>query len=263
MKRACIIGYPVAHSLSPKLHRYWLNHYGIAGDYTAIEARPEALEDTLKKLVAENYAGCNLTLPHKELVLPLLDSIDDTTRQIGAANTIIIKGGKLHGMNTDAYGFMQDVKTPSTNKAVVLGAGGAARAICWALKKKDFKELVILNRSKDKAQALASAYSGKAEDWQERSRMLEGADILVNSTSLGMKNQPELDVDLTLLPVKSIVCDIVYSPLETSLLKAAKARGHETLDGLSMLMHQAVPAFDAWFGVRPKVTEALRRELIA
>lgn len=263
MKRACIIGYPVSHSLSPKLHRYWLKEHGIAGDYTAVEAKPEALEATLKKLIAENYIGCNLTLPHKELVLPMLDSMDEVVREIGAANTIVIKNGKLHGMNTDAYGFMQGASTAQKKKAVVLGAGGAARAICWALQSDGFKELVISNRSQEKAQHLASLYQGKVVDWEKRSEALAGAGLLVNTTSLGMKNQPALEIDLSSLPKSALVYDIVYAPLETSLLAAARDRGNKVIDGLSMLMHQAAPAFEAWFGVRPQVTEALRRELLA
>lgn len=268
-RKACVIGWPVAHSLSPRLHNYWLKKYRIPGSYEAWEIKPENLAKAMNELRGKHFSGCNLTLPHKELVLSLLDSMDDTADSIGAANTIIIKpDGLLHGINTDAYGFIENIRSHASiihkQKAVVLGAGGAARAIVKALMQEGFRNITLSNRTEKKSIALARHFAGPciSEPWQRREYSLENADLLVNTTSLGMKGNEPLSIDLSRLPIHAIVCDIVYSPLETDLLNAARARGNPAVDGLGMLIYQAVPAFEAWFGVRPEVTKETREALL-
>lgn len=268
-KKACVIGWPVAHSLSPRLHNYWLSLYRINGSYDAREIRPEALNQALSQLEAEGYSGCNLTLPHKELVMGLLDEADATARQIGAANTLIFKNKKRIGLNTDAYGFAQSLREQTgaikASKAVVLGAGGAARAVCAALKQEGVQQIIICNRSSEKAQALAAHFGAGflATPWEQRETALSGCDLLVNATSLGMQQKEPLALDLAGLPLSAVVCDIVYRPLNTPLLLAARKRGNRVADGLGMLIWQAVPAFEAWFGVRPEVNPTVREYLLA
>lgn len=267
-KIAGVIGWPVEHSLSPRLHHYWLERMGIDGSYVPLAVRPEDLADTIKALSKMGFAGVNLTIPHKEAVIPLLDEIDETARIIGAVNTIIVtKEGKLKGTNTDAYGFMENIRQKAVisnkGKAVVLGAGGAAKAVVKALADEGFAQIVVVNRTLKKAQKIASLFTAavSAAPWEERSSQLAGADLLVNTTSLGLNGKESLEIDLTALPAKAIVNDIVYVPLETELLQWAKARGNVTVDGLGMLIYQAVPAFEAWFGRKPQVTDELRRHL--
>jgi shikimate dehydrogenase len=262
---AAVIGWPVSHSLSPALHNYWLAEHHLPGNYVALPIEPEHLREMLPTLPMLGLKGVNLTLPHKERVLPLLASADDTARAIGAANTLIFNAdGSIHGTNTDAYGFMENIRPHLTGKgkAVMLGAGGAGRAVAYALREEGF-DVTIINRSLEKAQNLADAFGLTAQPWEWRGRALAGADLLVNATSLGMKGQGELDLDLAALPSHALVTDIVYSPLVTPLLVAALARGNPVVDGLGMLLHQAVPAFEAWFGVRPEVTPALRAHVLA
>lgn len=275
MRKACIIGFPVSHSLSPRLHNYWLKQYGIDGEYDAWEVIPEHLASVLPQLKKKGYIGCNLTLPHKEIVLPLLATLDEEASQIGAANTLVVKpDGTLHGKNTDAYGFMENIRTHTSlakkNRAVVLGAGGAARAVVKALVDEGFGQIVICNRSGEKADNLIRAFTTAGSSnkrlssvsWEERDEALRHADLLVNATSLGMKGKEPLLLDMRALPRQAVVNDIVYSPLETPLLKAARERGNTAIDGLGMLLWQAVPAFEAWFGVRPEVTKELRDSLL-
>jgi len=265
-KIAGVIGWPVSHSLSPRLHGYWLKHYNIEGEYKAVTVLPDELDLFIKSLPDHGWQGCNITLPHKEAVLPLLDSMDEVAKAIGAVNTIVVENGLLRGTNTDAFGFSENIRPHITgkNKAVMLGAGGAAKAICYALEGLGFKEIIAVNRTKEKSDALAAQFvKVKVGEWDKRAELLAGADLLVNTTSLGMTGKEALDIDLALLPKSALVTDIVYTPLMTPLLEAAKARGNPVVDGLGMLLYQAVPGFEAWFGVKPEVTPELREHVLA
>ncbi len=271
--RAGVLGWPVSHSLSPRLHNFWLKKYNINGEYKAYPVEPENLEDFISKMRDDrNFRGVNLTIPHKEKVMGLLDEVDDIAKNIGAVNTIINENGKLRGTNTDAYGFAENIKPfiEDKKKAVVLGAGGAAKAVCFALNELGFEEIIITNRTSARADHLSSAirHPLSVADWKKRSDILQDAYLLVNTTSLGMTGKEKLEIDLSLLPKTALVTDIVYSPLVTPLLAQAQARGNKTVDGLGMLLHQAVPAFEAWFakelnGRRPEVTEALRNHVLS
>ncbi|MDE3016126.1 MAG: shikimate dehydrogenase [Pseudomonadota bacterium] len=268
---AGVIGWPAAHSLSPKLHGYWLRTLGVGGEYVAWPVRPEALESFITTMAGKGFAGCNVTIPHKEAVFNLLRKIgevDDTAIHAGAVNTIIVKtGGILHGTNTDVYGFTENVRPHLTgkNKAVIFGAGGAARAIGRALIDLAFNTIIIANRTLARADAIGQQFGRRLEiaSWQERAALLENSDLLVNATSLGMAGKPPLEIDLSSLPGHALVTDVVYTPLETPLLAEARARGNPAVDGLGMLLHQAAPGFAAWFGVKPEVTDALRRYMLA
>ncbi|HEY8277565.1 MAG TPA: shikimate dehydrogenase [Methyloceanibacter sp.] len=269
MRRACVIGWPIEHSRSPSIHGYWLKHYKIDGSYRAEAVRPEELSVFLKSLAATGYAGANVTLPHKEDALRLADSIDAAARTIGAANTLWLEAGKLHASNTDAYGFITNLQqqAPGWNdkkrSVIVLGAGGAARAVVFGLIGAGACKILLLNRSRDRADALAENFGRKVEvrDWSQRNESLAGGGLLVNATSLGMTGKPRLDLDLAGLPKEAVVADIVYNPLQTELLTAARARGNRIVDGLGMLLYQAVPGFEHWFGVRPEVTPELREQV--
>jgi shikimate dehydrogenase len=271
VKRACVIGWPVEHSCSPPIHRYWLDLYGIEGAYEKEAVSPEEIEAFLRALGARGYSGANVTLPHKETALAMADVADEAAKAIGAANTLWLDDqGRLQASNTDAYGFMTHLseQAPDWNRAqrpvVLLGAGGAARAILHGLIAGGAAKILIANRSQDRAAALAKVFgpSVSVVAWAERGRTLAVCGLLINATSLGMTGKPALDIDLSLLPADAVVADIVYSPLETGLLAAAKARGNLTVDGLGMLLHQAVPGFERWFGVRPEVTPALRAHVV-
>lgn len=269
-KKAAVLGYPVSHSRSPRLHGYWLKHYGIDGSYEAIETPPEKLSETLKSLAQQGFAGCNLTLPHKEEGLKLVDQADAASRVIGAVNTIVMKNGALLGSNTDAYGFMENLRQNggafSRERALVLGAGGAARAIVYALLEEGFESIAITNRTAGRADALAEHFADNRLEtvaWEKREKALQGVSLLVNTTSLGLHGQPPLELSLNGLPREALVTDIVYSPLQTPLLQAALEKGHRTVDGLGMLLYQAVPGFEAWFGKRPQVTLQLREAVLA
>ena len=265
---AGVIGWPVSHSLSPKLHNHWLSQNGIDGAYVALPVEPENLEQVIRSLPGRGWRGCNITIPHKEAVIPFLDSIDAEAKIIGAVNTIVITDGKLHGTNTDAYGFAENVRHIPTarKKAVALGAGGAAKAVWKALADLGFDEICIANRTMSRITG-HEKIEGKSRfdifPWEERSAMLAGASLLVNTTSLGLAGNPPLEIDLSELPKNALVTDIVYKPLETPLLAAAKARGNPTVDGLGMLIYQAIPGFKAWFGVEPKYEEQLKDLLLA
>lgn len=265
-KIAGVIGWPVTHSLSPILHNYWLAQHAIDGAYIPLSVNPDRLQEAMRALPLLGFSGVNLTLPHKELVLPMLDSVDKKATAIGAVNTVIVTSeGKLHGTNTDAEGFLENIRPAlkTTAKAVLLGAGGAAKAVAYALSEAGFKEIVIINRSLNKAEALVASFpNAKASSWENRNTALENTDLLVNATSLGMTGKDPLDIDLSALPVSALVTDIVYAPLITPLLQAAKTRGNPIVDGLGMLLYQAVPGFEAWFGARPQVTEALRAHIL-
>ena len=265
MKKAAVIGFPVKHSLSPRLHGFWLDKYKIAGEYTAIEIPPEGLSDFISTMAEKGFCGVNVTVPHKEKVMELLDGVDDFASTIRAVNTIVIKDdGKLFGKNTDVGGFIRNIIPHITGKkkAVVLGAGGAAKSIVHALRMLNFEQIIITNRTKGRADRLIdNCYltGTRVADWESRHTILQDADLLVNTTSLGMTGKEPLDIDLSLLPTTALVTDIVYNPLITPLLAQAQARGNPIVDGLGMLLHQAVPAFEAWFGVRPIVDDELRK----
>ena len=272
MKAACVIGWPVEHSRSPAIHRFWLKRYGIDGAYEKEAVAPEELARFLGSLMARGYAGANVTLPHKEEALRLAAFADEAARAIGAANTLWLDGeGRLHASNSDAYGFMSNLneEAPQWNEGrrpvLVLGAGGAARAILHGLIAQGASRILIANRTRDRAEALADAFGPTVRviDWKDRNRALGGCGLLVNATSLGMTGKGRLDIDLEALPSNAVVADIVYSPLETELLAAARARGNRVVDGLGMLLHQAVPGFERWFGVRPEVTAELKARVAA
>ena len=266
---AAVLGWPVAHSRSPRLHGHWLARYGIDGAYVPLAVRPEVFARALRALADLGFAGANVTLPHKEAALAAADEVTDRARAIGAANTIVVHDGRLLADNTDGYGFLENLRQnvpdwqPAAGAAVVLGAGGAARAVVHALLEAGAPELRLVNRTQSRAEALARAFPRvRVFGWGDR-RALDGATLLANSTSLGMTGQPPLPLALDGLPVQALVTDLVYSPLETPLLQAARARGNPTVDGLGMLLHQARPGFAAWFGREPEVDEALRRAVLA
>ena len=276
---AAIVGWPVEHSRSPALHGYWLRKYGIEGHYgrLPVEPKPEALKALVDFLKATpNARGCNLTLPHKVDIMPLLDRIHPDAERIGAVNTVIKQAdGSLEGRNSDAFGFIAALKqgapqwAAAAGPVVVLGAGGAARAVVASLIDAGVPELRLINRTQEAAVNLGVAFTPNdgrqimIERWDERSQMLDGATLLVNTTSLGMKGQPPLDLDLARLPATAVVDDIVSVPLETPLLAAARARGNIGIDGLGMLLHQGRMGFEAWFGQKVEVTEEQRRAVMA
>lgn len=265
---AGVMGWPVAHSRSPRLHGYWLRQYGIDGVYIPLPVRPEDFAAALRTLPKLGFAGANVTVPHKETALAGVDRCSAEARRIGAVNTIVVAAdGTLEGRNTDGFGFLENLRsarsgwTASTGPALLLGAGGSARAAAVALLDDGVPELRIVNRSTERAEKLAADLGGRIQvrSWDERAAALSDVALLVNTTTLGMVGQPPLELPLDRLPEDAVVTDLVYAPLETPLLAAARARGNATVDGLGMLLHQARPGFAAWFGVEPEVTEELRR----
>jgi shikimate dehydrogenase len=272
VKRACVIGWPVEHSRSPAIHGFWLKQYGIDGAYEKEAVPPEEAARFIRSLAERGYVGANVTLPHKLMALQAADIADEAARAIGAANTLWLDGaGRLHASNTDAYGFMTNLNAQAPHwhegrrPAMVLGAGGAARAILHGLVAAGAPRILLANRTRERAEALAASFAPRVEvvDWDDRDRALASRGLLVNATSLGMTGKGTLDIDLAKLPSDAVVADIVYSPLETVLLAAARARGNLVVDGLGMLLHQAVPGFERWFGVRPEVTPELRAHVAA
>lgn len=272
MKRACVIGWPVEHSRSPTIHRYWLKLHGIDGAYEKEAVPPEEARGFLRSLDGHGYVGANVTLPHKLVALEAADVADAAARAIGAANTLWLDAeGKLNASNTDAYGFMTNLAEQASKwnegrrPVVVLGAGGAARAVLYGLIEAGATEVLLANRGRARAEDLALAFPRCVEAiaWEARARALAGCGLLVNTTSLGMRGQPPLELDLGALPPDAVVADIVYSPLETPLLAEARKRGNIAVDGLGMLLHQAVPGFERWFGVRPEVTAQLKAHVAA
>ena len=260
------MGWPVGHSRSPRLHGYWLNKYGIDGAYIPMAVPPERLEQALRALPALGLRGTNITVPHKKAALLVCDVIDPLARRIGAVNTIVVgPDGALNGSNTDAFGLVENLREGSGWRAtdgpvVILGAGGAARSACVALIDAGVESIRIVNRTLERARDLAGAMAPhcNAIAWDRREDALEGAALVINTTTLGMIGQPPLDIRLDALPLQATVYDIVYAPLETGLLAAARAKGVKAVDGLGMLLHQARPGFEAWFGARPEVDEGLR-----
>lgn len=270
-RRACVIGYPVAQARSPVLHRYWLKEYGIDGDYTREDVAPENIRSFLNNLGAHGYVGANITVPHKAAAYLALDHAEPVATALKVANTLWLQDGALHGTNTDVHGFLTnlDEAVPDWNidaeQAVVLGAGGGARAAVYGLLSRGLKRVAVVNRTASRAEAFTAEFGDRvtAASYFELPAWLKDADVLVNTTSLGMAGQPPLEVDVSPLAEDGIVYDIVYVPLETPLLAAARARGLRTVDGLGMLLHQAVPAFEKFFGVKPEVTPALREAVLA
>ena len=269
---AGVMGWPVAHSRSPALHNYWIAHYGLNGAYVLLPVEPGVLGDAVRGLRALGFAGCNITLPHKIEAMALVDRVDPLARRIGAINTIVVEpDGSLSGYNNDGFGYIQSLLDAQpgwradAGPVTVLGAGGGSRAVIVSLAERGAKEIRLCNRSLDKAQALAAEFGApvKAVPWEQRHEALADAALLVNTTSLGMKGQDPLDLSLDQLPRHALVSDIIYVPLETPLLAAARARGNATVNGLGMLLNQARPAFKAWFGVMPEITPELRRAIEA
>lgn len=272
VNRAGVMGWPIGHSLSPHLHGFWLQTMDLPGSYEALPVKPEELETALHSLKDNGFRGVNLTIPHKVAACAIVDEIDAAAKRIGAINLVTVdEHGKLAGRNTDAYGFAQNLLSsgfvPSGGTAFVLGAGGACRAVIVALADMGFSEIRLANRTSERAEALAlELTTDKCKilvvNGDDAPHRLEGVELLVNSTSLGMTGQPGLGFVLDALPQNACVTDIVYSPLETDLLMRAKNRGHRTIDGLGMLLHQARPAFEAFFGKDPEVTEELRQYVL-
>jgi shikimate dehydrogenase len=263
-RAACLIGWPAAHSRSPLIHHYWLRTLGIAGGYVIEAVPPDELQDFVFRLSIRGFVGANVTIPHKERVLAL-STPDARARAVGAANTLWYEGGELRSTNTDVEGFINnlDACAPGWDKAddaLVLGAGGSARAVVFGLVERGIKRVHLVNRTLERARALADQFGASVlpATWDNIGELLPRAGLLVNTTSLGMHGQPALDLDVDLLPQDAVVADLVYVPLETPLLAAARARGLKTADGLGMLLHQAVRGFELWFGRRPQVTPELR-----
>jgi len=271
MKKACVIGWPIAHSRSPAIHGYWLDLYKIDGSYTKRAVPPDTLETFLQSLADEGYAGCNVTIPFKEDVFRLVAARDAAATAIGAANTIWIEDGALHASNTDTYGYMTYLSREAEDwdrrdaPVSILGAGGAARAIVHGFLEAGVGEIRIFNRSPERAEALRRDFGPRLKvlPWEDRSRASTEASVLVNTTSLGLKGEGTLAMDFTDFHPDCIVSDIVYVPLETGLIREARRHGLHTVDGLGMLLHQAVPGFEKWFGVRPEVTDDLYDRIAA
>jgi shikimate dehydrogenase len=269
---AGVIGHPIAHSRSPALHGYWLRRYGIKGHYVPMDVAPLDLRQVLELLPKLGFVGINVTIPHKEAVLQIADIVTDRAALIGAANTLIFrKDGRIHADNTDGSGFMANLRQrapgwqPAAGPAAVFGAGGAARAVIAALLEVGVPEIRIANRTRPRAEAMRADFGAKLKvfDWVQAPNMLEGAATVVNTTSLGMVGKPEFRVPLDALEPTAVVTDLVYNPLKTPLLLQAEALGCTVVDGLGMLLHQAAPGFERWFGQRPEVDEATRNAVLA
>ncbi len=265
---AGVMGFPVMHSRSPMMHNYWFAKHKLAGTYVPLAIRPEGLEAALRALRPLGFAGCNLTIPHKEKAMAIVDEVDALARAIGAISCVVVRtDGSLAGTNNDCYGFIQNVKDEhpgwraDAGPITVIGAGGGSRAVCYGLAREGAREIRLVNRTLQRARALADEFGGpiKALPWSERHDALEGAAMVVNTTSQGMVGQTPLDLKLDRLPKTALAADIVYIPLETPFLAAARSRGNRTVNGLGMLLHQGRPAWKAWFGVEPEVTAELRR----
>lgn len=269
---AGVMGWPVAHSRSPVIHNHWIRQYGLDGAYGLFPVQPSQLETAIRGLKALGLAGCNITIPHKVEAMRYMDWVEPLALRMGAINTIVVQAdGALHGLNNDGYGYLQSLREAQPNwradagPAVVLGAGGAARAIVVSLIDAGATEIRILNRTRHKADELAQEFGQvvTAFDWKERSEALHNAALLVNTTNQGMHGENALEIDLAQLPTSALVSDAIYIPLETPLLAAARQRGNTTVNGLGMLLHQARPAFNAWFGVMPEVTPELKSAIMA
>ena len=276
MTKAFVVGHPIKHSRSPLIHGYWLKTHGIAGSYERIDVAPVNFENFLKSFHEQGFAGGNVTIPHKEAAFAGVARRTERAERLKAVNTLWIENGVLRGDNTDVLGFMANLDQSlgtgweqAVDTALVLGAGGAARGIVAGLQDRPLKRIVIANRTVSKAEELVrdlerySTVTLEALAWDELDRVLAGSQLIVNTTSLGMAGQPPLLIDLAKAPGNAVVADIVYVPLKTPLLAAAEAHGLRIVDGLGMLLHQAVPGFERWFGVRPEVTPDLRALIVA
>lgn len=266
-----VIGNPIAHSKSPRMHRYWLDRYGVQGDYVALQVSEEDLSNVIRAMPKMGFVGCNVTIPHKVSVMKLADQISDRATLIGAANTLIFKeNGQIFADNTDGYGFMANLRQkapdwdPKSGPAVVLGAGGAARAVIVALADAGVSQILLSNRTRAKADALKNEFGARIEvvDWVQAGNVLGSAHTVINTTCLGMEGSPEFRVPLDGLRSGTLVTDIVYTPLKTKLLQTAEEAGCITVDGLGMLLHQGVPGFERWFGIRPEVDDQLRKAVL-
>ncbi|WP_171175188.1 shikimate dehydrogenase [Ruegeria sp. HKCCD8929] len=268
---AGVIGHPVAHSKSPRLHGHWLTTYALQGHYIPMDVAPADLEQVLRILPKAGFVGANITVPHKEAALTLADHVTDRATVIGAANTLIFRpDGSIHADNTDGYGFMENLRSgasdwnPQAGPAVVLGAGGAARAVISALSEAGVPEIILTNRTRARAEHLQDEFGQRIRvaDWVQAGNVIEEARLVVNTTTLGMIGKPKLRVPLDGLRPDAVVTDLVYAPLKTRLLAEAEAAGCTTVDGLGMLLHQAVPGFERWFGQRPEVDDATRAAVL-
>ncbi len=268
---AAVIGSPIAHSRSPKLHGHWLQAYDIKGHYIPVDIAQADLAEVLRALPKAGFVGCNVTIPHKEAVLALADVVTERAREIGAANTLtFLPDGRIEADNTDGHGFVANLQQHApewraeAGPAAVFGAGGAARAVLSSLLALGAPEIRIANRTRARAETLAAAFGPRIRvfDWAEAGEMLHGARTVVNTTSLGMVGKDPFTVPLDALEPRAVVSDLVYTPLDTPLLSAARARGCVAVDGLGMLLHQAAPGFERWFGRAPEATEALRRVVL-
>lgn len=269
---AGVMGWPVSHSRSPVIHNHWLRQYRLPGAYVLLPVDPEKLSMAIPGLAALGFAGCNVTVPHKVAVMPLVQRVDPVATRIGAVNTIVVEpDGSLSGLNTDGFGYIQSLLDAQpgwradAGPVTVLGAGGAARAVIVSLAERGAREIRLANRTLQRAQDLTREFGSPvtAIPWEQRHDALADAAMLVNTTTQGMSGQPALDLSLDKLPARALVSDIVYVPLETPLLAAARRRGNPTVNGLDMLLNQARPAFKAWFGVMPDITPELRRAVAA
>lgn len=271
-KLAGVMGWPIGHSLSPQLHGFWLKTYEIKGSYVPLAVSPDHFEAAVRSLAKLGFAGVNVTVPHKEAALQVVDQVDPIAARIGAVNTVFVQDdGSLVGTNTDAVGFMENLKEgapdwdATSGPAVVLGAGGAARAVVASLVDAGVPEVRLINRTLSRAQSLSESIGGPVSvyNWSQAAALLDGATLVVNTTTLGMAGQPPMQLELDDLPGNAIVTDIVYTPLLTPLLARAKANNYKIVDGLGMLLHQAVPGFSGWFGKTPTVTDDLRAHILA
>jgi shikimate dehydrogenase len=261
-----VMGWPVAHTRSPAIHNHWIAQYSLKGAYVQLPVQPQNLEAAIRGLPALGFAGCNITVPHKVNAMQLMDTLHPAARRVAAINTVVVQAdGSLLGMNNDGYGYIQSLRDAQPDwrgdagPALVMGAGGAARAIVVALLDEGVPEVRLCNRTQEKAQALKDAFGDRVTvvPWADRNSAMAGVRLLVNTTTQGMHGQPALDVALDDLPAEALVSDAIYIPLETPLLAAARQRGHQTVNGLGMLLNQARPAFQAWFGVQPELTPGL------
>ena len=272
VKLAGVMGMPVVQSRSPIIHNHWLRQYGLPGAYGHFPVKIENVEAAIRGLSALGLAGCNITQPHKLVAMKMMDWLHPMAEKIGAINCIVVQAdGSLHGFNNDWYGYIQSLKDArpgwraDAGPITVLGAGGAARAVLYGLVAEGAKEIRLINRTREKAEALADGFAGvvRVLNWEQRHAALEGCALLANTTNQGMYGQPPLDIGLDALHPAAMVSDLIYIPLETPLLEAARLRGHQTVNGLGMLLNQAVPAFEAWFGVKPQITDGLRQAILA
>jgi shikimate dehydrogenase len=268
---AGVMGWPVMHSRSPRLHNYWFAQHDLAGTYVPLAIRPEGLAAALRALHPLGFAGCNLTIPHKQAAMNIVDEVDALAKNIGAISCVVVTpDGSLAGTNNDCYGFIHNLKQEQpgwradAGPSVVIGAGGGARAVCYGLAQEGARDIRIVNRSLARAQDIAQEFGGplKALPWEQRHELLEDAALVVNTTSCGMVGQPALDLKLDKLPQSALAADIIYIPLETPFLAAARQRGNRTVNGLGMLLHQGRPAWKAWFGIKPAVTAELREMMM-